>query len=48
MPPANAAAMSSIPLWYRLFFLYIEPVATAVGALAAVASERASREAGRL
>ncbi|TIA34087.1 hypothetical protein D6C78_07099 [Aureobasidium pullulans] len=32
MPSANAAAMSSIPLWYRLFFLYIEPVATAVGA----------------
>ncbi|KAG9577284.1 hypothetical protein KCU77_g9542, partial [Aureobasidium melanogenum] len=29
MPPANAA---TIALWYRLFFLYIEPVATAVGA----------------
>jgi hypothetical protein len=29
MPSANAAA---IALWYRLFFLYIEPVATAVGA----------------
>lgn len=27
--PANAA---TIALWYRLFFLYIEPVATAVGA----------------
>ncbi|KAI5205685.1 hypothetical protein E4T39_02823 [Aureobasidium subglaciale] len=32
MPSANTAAMSSIALWYRLFFLYIEPVATAVGA----------------
>jgi hypothetical protein len=29
---AQSAAPSRIPLLYRLFFLYIEPVATAVGA----------------
>jgi len=29
---ATSSAYSSIPLIYRLFFLYIEPVATAVGA----------------
>ncbi|KAI5248289.1 hypothetical protein E4T43_01516 [Aureobasidium subglaciale] len=32
MPSANAAPMSSIALWYRLFFLYIEPLATIIGA----------------
>jgi len=29
---ANSSRIPSIPLIYRLFFLYIEPVATAVGA----------------
>jgi hypothetical protein len=31
---ARAAGSSAIPLLYRLFFLYVEPVATAVGAYA--------------
>jgi hypothetical protein len=37
----RAAGSSNIPLLYRLFFLYIEPVATAVGAYYAALDQRA-------
>ena len=38
---ARAAGSSTIPLLYRLFFLYIEPVATAVGAYYAALDQQA-------
>ena len=38
---ARAAGSSTIPLLYRLFFLYVEPVATAVGAYYAALDQRA-------
>lgn len=38
---ARAAGSYSIPLLYRLFFLYIEPVATAVGAYYAALDQHA-------
>jgi hypothetical protein len=38
---ARAAGSSTIPLLYRLFFLYIEPIATAVGAYYAALDQRA-------
>ena len=38
---ARAAGSASIPLLYRLFFLYIEPVATAVGAYYAALDQHA-------
>ena len=38
---ARTAGSSTIPLLYRLFFLYIEPVATAVGAYYAALDQRA-------
>lgn len=37
----RAAGSSTIPLLYRLFFLYIEPVATAVGAYYAALDQQA-------
>ncbi|KAF2757956.1 hypothetical protein EJ05DRAFT_492980 [Pseudovirgaria hyperparasitica] len=30
---ATPDSLSAIPLWYRLFFLYIEPISTIVGAV---------------
>ena len=38
---ARPAGSSAIPLLYRLFFLYIEPVATAVGAYYAALDQKA-------